>query len=67
MPVLLYGPSYAEAWRKRHGNTVALVQKYHFLNLNEFITTVTELIAMAPAATIGLSTPVMASGRAATL
>lgn len=39
----------------------------YYLNLNEFITTVTELIAMAAAATIGLRTPAMASGIAAPL
>jgi hypothetical protein len=39
----------------------------HYLNLNEFVTTVTELIAMAAAATMGLRTPDTASGRAATL
>ena len=38
-----------------------------YLSLSEFITTVTELIAMAAAATIGLTTPAMASGIAATL
>ena len=38
-----------------------------YLNLSEFITTVTELIAMAAAATIGFRIPAMASGIAATL
>jgi len=38
-----------------------------YLNLNEFITTVTELIAIAAAATIGFNIPAMASGIAALL
>ena len=38
-----------------------------YLSLNEFVTTVTELIAMAAAATMGLNTPAMARGIAATL
>ena len=38
-----------------------------YLNLNEFITTVTELIAIAAAATMGFSIPAIARGIAAPL
>ena len=38
-----------------------------YLNLNEFITTVTELTAIAAAATIGFKSPAIASGIAAIL
>lgn len=44
-----------------------LLATLHYLILSEFITTVTELTAIAAAATIGFKRPAMASGTAATL